>query len=641
MQQAAGVEPPNAAFVTAQMSAKAGLKMFGTKGADALMKELGQLIVMKVMSGCNSRELTPDQKKNSLKYLMFLKEKRCGRIKGRGCADGRKQRVYKTKIETSSPTVSIESLMLSCMIDAMEAWDIATCDIPGAFMQADIDEEIHVKFDGELVDLLLKVDPTLGKYVTMERGKKVLYTLLNKALYGTVQASLLFWKRLSSFLIDKHGYKRNPYDWCVVNKTINGKQSTIVWYVDDLKISHVDTTVVDEQVQLLNAEFGKEMELTIKRGKIHDYLGIQFDFTKQGKVVMTMNDFIEELLKECPDDLMKGTSTTPAAAHLFTINPECDKLDSETATLYHHLTAKLLYLSKRTRPDLQVAVSFLSTRVLSPDTDDWKKLGRCLRYLHANPDLPHTLESDGTGMIRWWVDASYGVHHDMKSHTGATMSMGKGCAYSMFRRQRLNTRSSTEAELVGVNDAMGLILWTRLFLEAQGFVVNDNVVYQDNQSAILLENNGKMSSSKRTRHLEIRYFFVTDNVHKKHLRIEYCPTDDMIADFFTKPLQGAKFRRFRAMILNLPGAEDVLPARKECVATSDVGDAAVNQVTSAKPPDGSLTTRGYIVPGRLDDEPVKTTSASSTSASWVEVVRRRKPVVKQSGAVLTLFTKRK
>jgi hypothetical protein len=174
MQQAAGVEASNAAFVTAQMSAKAGLKMFGTKGADALMKELGQLIVMKVMSGCNSRELTPDQKKKSLKYLMFLKEKRCGRIKGRGCADGRKQRVYKTKIETSSPTVSIESLMLSCMIDAMEARDIATCDIPGAFMQADIDEEIHVKFDGELVDLLLKVDPTLGKYVTMERGKKVL-----------------------------------------------------------------------------------------------------------------------------------------------------------------------------------------------------------------------------------------------------------------------------------------------------------------------------------------------------------------------------------------------------------------------------------------------------------------------------------
>jgi hypothetical protein len=279
---------------------------------------------------------------------------------------------------------------------------------------------------------------------------------------------------------------------------------------------------------------------------------------------MTTNDFIQELLKECPDDLMKGTSTTPAASHLFAVNPDCEKLDSDTSTMYHLLTAKLLYLSKRTRPDLQLAVSFLSTRVLAPDADDWKKLGRCIRYLRDNPELPHTLEADGTGLIRWWVDATYGVHHDMCSHTGATMSMGKGCAYSMSRRQRLNTRSLTEAELVGVNDAMGLILWTRLFLEAQGFIVSDNVVYQDNQSAILLENNGKMSSCKRTRHLEIRYFFVTDNVAKTHLRIEYCPTDDMIADFFTKPLQGTKFRRFRAMILNLPGADAVVPTRKEC-----------------------------------------------------------------------------
>ena len=202
------------------MSAKAGLRMFGAQGADALMKELKQLIVMNVMAGCDAHKLTREQKKKSLKYLMFLKEKRCGRIKGRGCADGRKQRVYKTKADTSSPTVSIEALLLSCMIDALEGRDVATCDIPGAFMQADIDEEVHVKFDGELVDLLLQTDPSLAQYVAVENGKRVLYTILNKALYGTVQASLLFWKRLSAFLIDIHGFERNPYDWCVVNNSL-------------------------------------------------------------------------------------------------------------------------------------------------------------------------------------------------------------------------------------------------------------------------------------------------------------------------------------------------------------------------------------------------------------------------------------
>ena len=177
---------------------------------------------MKVMSGVKADKMTREQKRRALKYLMFLKEKRCGRIKGRGCADGRKQRIHKTKEETSSPTVSIEGVMYSCMIDALE-----NRDIPGAFMQALIDEEVHIKFDNELVDLMCEVDPMLKQYVALENGKKVLYTQLHKALYGTVQASLLFYKKLSSFLIEQHGFVANPYDKCVVNKIVNGKQCTL------------------------------------------------------------------------------------------------------------------------------------------------------------------------------------------------------------------------------------------------------------------------------------------------------------------------------------------------------------------------------------------------------------------------------
>ena len=120
-------------------------------------------------------------------------------------------------------------------------------------------------------------------------------------------------------------------------------------------------------------------------------------------------------------------------------------------------------------------------------------------------------------------------------------------------KQKLNTRSSTEAELVAVDDGMGLMLWSKLFPEAQGHVVEDNVLYQDNKSAILLEKNGKASSSKRTRHLNIRYFFVTDQVSKGNLRVEYCPTDQMIADYFTKPTTGAKFWYLWKLIMNPEG----------------------------------------------------------------------------------------
>jgi Reverse transcriptase (RNA-dependent DNA polymerase) len=563
------------ANVTAQMSAKKGLAVFREEGASALMKELSQVVVMEVMSGCDARELTRAQKQKALRYLMFLKEKRCGRIKGRGCIDGRKQRLWKNKEDTTSPTVSIEALLLSCMIDARENRDVATIDIPVAFMQAFIDELVHVKFDGELIDLICQVDPSLSKYVAMENGKRVLYTKLNKALYGTLQASRLFWERLSAFLIEDNGFERNPYDFCVVNKLVNGKQLTIVWYVDDLKISHVETSVVDDMIGSIKQEFGQKLDVTVRRGKIHDYLGLRIDFSEKGRVILSMYDFIAELLKETPEELLKGPAKSPASNYLFHVNAAAQKLDNESAVLYHHLTAKLLYLSKRTRPDLLPTVSFLCTRVQAPDVDDWKKLGRCLTYLRDNANEPYILSmDDGCLRIRWWVDASYGVHPDLKGHTGATMSMGRGCMFSLSRKQKLNTRSSTEAELVGVDDAMSLILWTRLFLQNQGYTIEDNLLYQDNQSAMLLEKNGKMSSGKRTRHLDIRFFFVTDNVEKRHLRIEYCPTDDMIGDFFSKPLQGSKFIRFRGEIMGstpIRSPPMTEPVHKECIETSDPG----------------------------------------------------------------------
>jgi len=543
-------------FLTEQMSAKAGLKKFGKKGADAIVAEMEQLHYRRVLKPMLGKDLTREEKKKALQYLMFLKQKRCGKIKARGCADGRKQRVYKTKEETRSPTVRTESLFLSAIIDARERRRVVTCDIPGAFMQADMDEVVHVRFDGPLAQLLTRVDPnTYTKYLQQENGKDVLYVQLQKALYGTLQAAMLFWKELSAFLCGELGFKTNPYDSCVANKTINGKQCTVLWHVDDLKISHVDEKVLEDILRAINERFGKETPVSINRGRVHDYLGMTIDYSEDGKVKFKMDDFVEQLLEEGPED-MDGSAATPAANYLFQVNKNGKKLDGETAELFHHLVAKLLYLCKRARPDIHTAVAFLTTRVTSPDEDDYKKLGRCIKYLRSTKDLYLTLEADVDGRIRWWVDASFAVHPDMKSHTGAVLSLGKGAAYSMSTRQRINTKSSTEAELVGVDDAMPNIIWTQNFLRSQGYAVKGNVVYQDNQSAILLEKNGRASSGKRTRHVDIRYFFITDRIQHGEVTIEYCPTDEMNADVLTKPLQGSTFRKFRDRILNISSTTD-------------------------------------------------------------------------------------
>ena len=130
------------------------------------------------------------------------------------------------------------------------------------------------------------------------------------------------------------------------------------------------------------------------------------------------------------------------------------------------------------------------------------------------------------------------------------MTIGAGSITSFSTKQKLNTRSSTEAELVAVDDAMSQVLWSRSFLQHQGINDIKVILYQDNKSAMILQENGRMSTGKRSRHLNIRYFFVTDVIKKGLLKVMYCPTGDMIADFFTKPIQGGDFKKFRNLVQN-------------------------------------------------------------------------------------------
>jgi hypothetical protein len=134
------------------------------------------------------------------------------------------------------------------------------------------------------------------------------------------------------------------------------------------------------------------------------------------------------MLDELPPD-MAGEAATPAGDHLFTVSDKPEPLDEDTAEMFHHHTAKLLFLSRRASPDIQTAVAFLTTRVKGPDKEDYKKLCRTMQYLRATIDLVSTLEADDLHVVKWWVDGSYAVHPDMKSHTSATMSMGKGSVY--------------------------------------------------------------------------------------------------------------------------------------------------------------------------------------------------------------------
>ena len=560
-----------ASLVTPQYGVKKGLKLFGKAGTEAVLKELKQLDVLDVLDPQHPGQMTREEIKRALPYLMFLKRKRCGKIKGRGCADGRSQREFIHRDEASSPTASLPAIMLSCMIDAIEERAVGIVDIPGAFLQTDMpkNEVVHVKLNGAMADLLIQIDPKKYKHraVSNQKGKTVLFARAKKAIYGTMKASLLFWNKLKSAL-SKQGFVPNPYDACTMNKMINGAQCTVVWYVDDLKISHRDESAVQGLIDTLNGEFGKVSPLTGSVGRIHEYLGMTIDYTVRGKVRFSMIDYLQDIIEHLPDYLKSNRSScTPAADHLFEVNSKATKLSRDKAEDFHHYVAKLLFAAKRARPDLQTAVAFLCTRVKSPDEDDLKKLIRLLGYLKETIFLPLTIGWDGTGNSYWHVDASFAVHQDMKGHTGGSLSFGQGSVLSVSTKQKINTRSSTEAELVGVDDVLPHCTWCLNFLKEQGhhasngkegvsYLGHNNILFQDNTSSIRLEKNGKASSTKRTRHINIRYFMITDCYKRGDINsIEYLPTDDMISDYYTKPVQGSKFRRFRNAIMGLTDAE--------------------------------------------------------------------------------------
>lgn len=193
-----------------QMSAKKGLKLFGERAAAAIVKECKQLHDKQVFIPISFDKLTSAQRIRALRAITLIAEKRSGDIKGRTVADGRSQRDYTDPGDAASPTVSIEALLLSCVIDALEERDVATCDISGAFLQADIDDVVHVKFEGPMVDLMIRTDPLYKRFVKVfPSGKKVLMVQLKKAMYGCIKAARLFYENLKKTLLNM-GFVLNP-----------------------------------------------------------------------------------------------------------------------------------------------------------------------------------------------------------------------------------------------------------------------------------------------------------------------------------------------------------------------------------------------------------------------------------------------
>jgi hypothetical protein len=434
--------------------------------------------------------------------------------------------------------------MIACIAPS-EGRKVAHIDFPGAFLHAQMPEDdgkpVYVRLNRFETSVLVKIDSSYAKYV---RGNGTCVVRLKRALYGCVESARMWYEKISADLIGM-GYKKNRHDMCVFNRIeLSGTQSTLVLHVDDLMVTAKTDREIDGIIQELQRNYEK---LSIQRGDVINYIGMVFNFMEKRRCKITMEGYVEDLMQVCND--IQGTARTPASDNLFKIDEKGEQLNKEKSEYFHSLTAKCLYLAKRARPDILTAVSFLVKRVNGPTVEDMKKLERVIRYIRGTKEMGIILEANVNLGVYGYIDASYGVHADLKSHSGCVIGIGKGPIYAKSSTQKINTKSSSEAELVSLSDHTNQVIWVRNFLLDQGYEVEPATIYQDNQSTIAMVKNGK-SNSSRTRHIAIRFYFVADRVSSKEIKIQYLKSGDMIADILTKPLQGQLFIRLRQLLLN-------------------------------------------------------------------------------------------
>jgi hypothetical protein len=315
-------------------------------------------------------------------------------------------------------------------------------------------------------------------------------------------------------------------------------QVRITVHVDDLFVTCCKQVRIMELATSLRESYE---EINCVQGPVSNYLGMTFDTSTEGEARVTMKGFVDDPLKWYGGT---GTANSPAGKTPFSEKLGAAVCEEEARKRFHSTVAKLLYLTKRARPDVLTAVSYLATRVQKCDEEDVRKLERVMSYLRGSSERGVVFRpGKGEMTVRVFVDAAYGVHSIGKSHTGACVVVGDvGAVHCKFEKQKIVTKSSTEAELVALSDSCNQGLHVRRLLQEQRCETGAVTVYRYNMSCLAMVARGG-SAAEKTRHIDIRYFWVKERVDEGEVKIEHLGTERMYANVLTKSLQEGQYYR--------------------------------------------------------------------------------------------------
>jgi len=518
----------------------------------AALTELKQLDSYGVFGPVDASKLSFEEIRAAIPTVMLVNEKYApdgtySKTKGRLVIKGYKDTEDVGAVD--SPTVCQEVIMIALNVATSKNYDIDIFDVRAAFLEAMLDRpNVLAQIDQDLGNMLADLKPELNQG-RLPDG--CLLVRLKKALYGLKEAPLRWYETLCKCLVDL-GFTRSRYDKCLFLRNSPEGLHYVLVHVDDI-LSSGPRTSMDWLRNGLHHRF-KEVSENINPHHFN-YLGMTAKRDRNKHTIeLTQTKYIDNIIQRL-ELTSSQVSSTPCNEQLFVDESKRGPLETSLIPMFTSLVMLMLYVTK-SRPDIKVAVIYLTTKLKNPTVEDWFKMIKIARYLNGTRDLPLRITGSSLNLVGS-ADAAFAVHKDMKSHTGSLLWFGDQNApiLSGSRKQSLVTRSSTEAELVALDSVSHDAVWLRKVLQEMGLAQDGpTIVQQDNKSCILMAERGY--HGKNSRAVDIKYFWVSERVHEGELKLEYVQSNRMLADGLTKALGTAHFCEWRDRILNLTKDED-------------------------------------------------------------------------------------
>ena len=379
------------------MTAKQALRDIPHTARPAIESELRTLVEKGVFRPIHTRLLTPTQRSSIIRSQLNVVQKFLPSTEGNGRAKDKvkarlvgggdcQDRNHYSRADTSSPTISTSSIFIIAQIAAAEQHTLATIDIGSAYLNAvmpkdNINHLVFMRIAKEPTAILIEIEPTFNAF---KNADGTLVVELDKALYGCLQSALLWYHELANFL-QSIGFQPNAYDLCVFNRDSREGRTTIGVYVDDLIITSPLPSLVRSTIAAIEKKY---IQLKIHEGTTHNYLGMVLDFSHSGHVHVNQTGMIQEITKSTSIATIEeivGTveqsPTTPSHENLFHATEDSPLLPPLVARELHSLTARILFIANRGRPDLITFISYMTKKVLAPTHEDGRKLLRAIYYM--------------------------------------------------------------------------------------------------------------------------------------------------------------------------------------------------------------------------------------------------------------------